>query len=292
MKGITVPDIQARKVKNGADPITALTAYDFTMASLLDLAGIEIILVGDSLGCVYQGHHNTLSVTLDEIVYHSKCVTKACKQALVIADLPFMSYQVSPEQALTSCGRLLKEGGVSAVKLEGGLPMAETIRRLVDVDIPVMAHVGMTPQSFHRMGGHKIQAKEEGSHKNLKAGTRLRIIEDAKAVEKAGAFAVVLEGIPSDVAKEITKLLSIPTIGIGSGKFCDGQILVSTDMLGLNPEFTPKLAKKFRNLADEVQNATKEYILEIKNGKFPSQNNEYLPKDKKTRKSKLKVVPK
>ena len=288
MKAITVPSIKNRKNKTDAEKITALTAYDYTMAKLIDEAGVDIILIGDSLASVVQGYKTTIPVTLDEICYHCKCVSKGAKHALVVGDLPFMSYQVSPEQAIESSGKLIKDGGVSAVKLEGGIPMAKTIERITAVDIPVMAHVGLTPQSYHRMGGHKVQGKKKGTEGKLEAGTRLRIIEDAKATEDSGAFAVVLECIPSDLATEITEILKIPTIGIGSGANCDGQILVVNDMLGFNLDFTPKLAKKYRELGKEIVNATSEYIEEIKQGNFPTEEHEYKAKPKSSKK--LKAV--
>ena len=290
MKSITVPSIKNRKLKANAEKITALTAYDYTTARLLDSAGVDIILIGDSLASVVQGHETTIPVTLDEVCYHSKCVSKGVEHALVVGDLPFMSYQVSPEQAIESSGKLIKNGGISAVKLEGGIPMAKTIERITAVDIPVMGHVGLTPQSYHRMGGHKVQGKKLSKSGKLEAGTRLRIIEDAKATEDSGAFAVVLECIPADLATEITEILKIPTIGIGSGADCDGQILVVNDMLGLNLDFTPKLAKKYRELGKEIVNATFEYIEEVKQGTFPAKEHEYKAKAK-TDKT-LKIVSK
>ncbi len=263
---VTVPEILSRK--STGDKIVALTAYDFTMARLFDQAGVDIILVGDTLGCIVQGLENTLSVTLEQMIYHTQCVSKACKTALVVADLPFMSYQVSPEQALISAGRLIKEGGASAVKLEGGIGMAETIKRIVSVDIPVMGHIGLTPQSFHRMGGHKVQGK---SSKGVAvAGSRERVLEDAKAVNEAGAFSFVIEGVPVELAKEITSEVSVPTIGIGAGSYCDGQILVFADMLGLNGEFRPKFVKRYLSLEDDIMNAVRRYSAEVKDGEFPA----------------------
>lgn len=263
---IRVPDIIAAK---GERKITCLTAYDFTMARLIDSAGVDCILVGDSLASVVQGEETTLPVTLEQMVYHSRCVVKAAQRALVVADLPFLSYQVSPEQALETAGRLLKEAGVAAVKLEGGVHMAQTIERLVQVDIPVMGHVGLTPQSYHRMGGHRLQGKKSRSESVHAAGTREQVLADAKAVAAAGAFAIVLEGVPKDLAAEITASIAVPTIGIGAGVHCDGQILVSTDMLGLNGAAVPSFVKRYADLAGEVKDAVATYIFEVGSQEFP-----------------------
>jgi len=266
LERVTVPSILSRK--NSDSKISALTAYDFSFASILDQAGIDIILVGDSLGTVMQGLDTTLPVTLDEVVYHTRCVARAVKRALLVGDMPFMSYQSSIERALESAGRLVKEGGAHAVKLEGGVPMAETIARLVAVDIPVMAHIGLTPQSYHRMGGYKMQGKKHG--KNTEAGTFERVIEDAIAVEKAGAFSVVLEGLPAELGREITAKLSIPSIGIGAGPDCDGQILVTQDMLGMNNRHVPKFVKKYADLNSDISAAVRSFISEVEGGSFPS----------------------
>ncbi len=263
---VTVPEIYSRK--SDQRKITALTAYDFSLARLVDAAGVDIILVGDSLGGIIQGAETTLPVTLDEVIYHARCVTRAVKQSLVVGDLPFMSYQISIEEALRSAGRLMKESGVGAVKLEGGKHMAQTISRLVEIDIPVMGHVGLTPQSYHRMGGHKQQGKKVAASNN-EAGSAARILEDALAVEKAGAFSVVLEGIPDALAKEITTTLSIPTIGIAAGPDCDGQILVLHDMLGVNPDFKPRFVKRYAELSSVIDLAVKEYVQEVSTGAFP-----------------------
>lgn len=265
---ITCPSLLQRKVKVGATPIAALTAYDFTMARILDASGLDIILVGDSLGSVIQGLSTTLPVTLDEMVYHCRCVVRGAKRALVVGDMPFMSYQVSPEDALRSAGKLLKEGGVSAVKLEGGVPMGAAIERIVAADIPVMGHVGLTPQSYHRMGGHKVQGRERD--KGLAAGTRERVLADALAVERAGAFSVVLECIPEDLAAEITERLSIPTIGIGAGAGCDGQILVTHDMLGLSAGKLPRFVKTYADLGTVSSEAIRCYVQEVGDGVFPA----------------------
>jgi 3-methyl-2-oxobutanoate hydroxymethyltransferase len=253
---ITVPDFlsaRARGVK-----LTMLTAYDCTMARLLDEAGVDSILVGDSLGMVVQGLDDSLAVTLDEMIYHARLVSRGVRRALVIADLPFMSFQVSPQQALQSAGRLIKEAGVQAVKLEGGVRSAATIAAITAADIPVVAHVGLTPQSVRRLGGFRVQRNAA------------QIVEDARAVEQAGAFAVVLECIPAELAAEVTAALSIPTIGIGAGAGCDGQVLVSHDMLGLFDKFRPKFVKRYAQLAGDVQRAVKEYCQDVRSGRFPA----------------------
>jgi len=264
---VTVPSILGRK--STTNKISALTAYDYLTATLLDKAGIDIILVGDSLGTVVQGLETTLPVTLEDVIYHSRCVTRAVTRALVVGDMPFMSYQSSPEKALESAGRLLKEGGVAGVKLEGGVHMAETVRRLVAVDIPVMGHVGLTPQSYHRMGGYKKQGRKHLEKESQAAGTAERVLEDALAIEEAGAFSLVIEGVPADLAEKITNKLSIPTIGIGAGPECGGQILVTQDMLGMDPDFKPAFVKLYANLAETIGKAVKEYITAIKTGAFP-----------------------
>ena len=261
---VTVPEILKRK-REGRK-ISMLTAYDYPFARILDEAGVDVLLVGDTLGMVVQGLETTLPVTVDEVIYHLKMVARGRTRALVVGDLPFLSYQVSVEEALRNAGRMMKEGGAEAVKLEGGVHVAETIARLTAVDIPVMGHVGLTPQSIHRMGGHKVQGKKHGHG----AGGRERLIEDARAVEEAGAFAVVLEGIPLDLAAEITDMLSIPTIGIGAGVHCDGQVLVMHDLLGLFDRFAPKFSKRYVNLREIVAGAVGEYVAEVQRGEFPT----------------------
>jgi 3-methyl-2-oxobutanoate hydroxymethyltransferase len=261
---VTVPDILKRK--RDAKKIAMLTAYDYPFARILDEAGVDLLLVGDTLGMVVQGLDTTLPVTVDEIIYHLKMVSRARTRALVVGDLPFLSYQVSTEEALRNAGRMMKEGGAEAVKLEGGIHVAETIAALTAVDIPVMGHVGLTPQSVHRMGGHKVQGKRHGRM----AGGRERLLEDATAVEEAGAFAIVLEGIPLDLAAEITERLSIPTIGIGAGVHCDGQVLVLHDLLGLFDKFAPKFSKRYVNLKDIVSGAVRQYVEEVQQGEFPT----------------------
>ena len=261
---VTVPEIL--KAKADGRPIVALTAYDFPFARIADEAGVDVLLVGDSLGMVVQGLETTLPVTMDEMVYHTRMVARARRRALLVADLPFLSYQVSPHEALANAGRLVKEGGAEAVKLEGGVTMEETIRRIAAVDIPVMGHIGLTPQSVHRMGGHKVQGRRRGQA----AGQRERLIDDALAVEAAGAFAVVLEGIPLDLAAEITDRLSIPTIGIGAGMRCDGQILVMHDVLGLCERVSPKFAKRYVELGQIAREALAAYAGEVRGGEFPT----------------------
>lgn len=261
---VTVPEIARAKARQ--KPIVALTAYDFPFARIVDEAGVDVILVGDSLGMVVQGFDTTLPVTMEEMIYHTRMVARARHRALVVADLPFLSYQVSPSEAVANAGRLLKEAGAEAVKLEGGLAVAETIQRITSVDIPVMGHVGLTPQSVHRMGGHKIQGRKRGDH----PGERERLIEDALAVEQAGAFAVVVEGVPLDLAAELTDRLTIPTIGIGAGPYCTGQILVLHDVLGLSDRFSPRFAKRYAELWSTAMTAVREYVNEVRDGSFPT----------------------
>ncbi len=274
---ITVPQILARK--GSGVPLCALTAYDHWMAKLLDGSGVDLILVGDSLGSVMQGLENTLAVTLDQMVYHTRCVASAVTRALVVADLPFLSYQPSIERAIESAGRLLKEGQAAAVKLEGGVAMADTIQRLSELDIPVMGHVGLTPQSFHRMGGHKLQGRTHDStttaeaaqdkRKHARIGTWERVLEDALAVAEAGAFALVIEGVPAELGAEITRRVALPTIGIGAGPDCDGQILVAHDMLGLLSQPAPRFVKQYAQLAEAITQAARCYVEEVQRGAFP-----------------------
>ena len=261
---VTVPWLRARKRQG--ERISMLTAYDFTFASLFDQAGIDVLLVGDSLGNVVQGQPTTLPVTLDETIYHTRLVARAARRALVVADLPFGSYQISSEDGLRSAVRCLKEGGAQAVKLEGGRSVAETIGRIVAAEIPVMGHVGLTPQAIHRMGGHRVQGRGESG--------RARVLEDARAVEAAGAFAVVLEGMPAELAAEITRELAIPTIGIGAGVDCDGQVLVMHDMLGLG-DFVPSFVKQYANLGALIVQAARRYADEVAHGKFPDPEHSY-----------------
>ena len=270
-KKVTVPDLG--RMKAAGERISMVTAYDCAFARLLDEAGVDMLLVGDSLGMVVQGNETTLPVTLDEMVYHTRLVSRGAPHALVVGDLPFGSYQASPAQGVESAIRLVKEGGAQAVKLEGGLAMADTIARIAAVDIPVMGHVGLTPQSVHRMGGHRVQGRRHGHA----PGGCERVIEDAQAVEAAGAFAVVLECIPLDLAGEITALLSIPTIGIGAGVHCDGQVLVLHDLIGLSNAWTPRFAKRYAEVGREVVRAAAAYVQEVKDGAFPSEAQAFQP---------------
>ena len=262
---ITVPAIAKRK--NSGKKITALTAYDYSFAKLLDSTSIDILLVGDSLGMVSQGHINTLSVTLEDIVYHTRCVNQGVERALVVADMPFMSYQVSAEQAVTNAGILIQQGGAAAVKLEGGERIINQVNAILKAGIPVMGHIGLTPQSVHQFGGYKVQGKNFLDSKQIK--------QDAKDLQKAGVFSLVLEGIPEELAKEITNDLKIPTIGIGAGSNCDGQILVTHDLLGLNPDFAPKFVKRYAHLSDVIQNAVIDFISEVQSEKFPGSEHAY-----------------
>jgi 3-methyl-2-oxobutanoate hydroxymethyltransferase len=255
----TVVDLRRKKAER--EKITMVTAYDATMARLLDTAGVDVLLVGDSLGMVVQGHPDTLPVTLDQVAYHCQCVARGSQRAHLVADLPFMTYQVSPAQALESAGKMLREGRVQSVKLEGGVPMAETIRRLVQVGVPVMGHVGLTPQSVHAMGGFRVQGRTEDEAE--------AVLADAVAVEEAGAYAIVLEGIPSELAARITERLAIPTIGIGAGPSCDGQVLVCNDLLGMDLAFAPKFVKRYARLEETVVGAVRSYVDEVRAGVFP-----------------------
>jgi len=260
LKKKTILDIQ--KMKAEGEKISVLTCYDYPTARILDGCGIDMMLVGDSGGVVVAGHENTLPVTVDEMVYHTRAVMRAAPRALVVTDMPFLSYQVDLSEARRNAGRLVKEGGAAAVKLEGGENIAATIRAIVDMDIPVMAHIGLTPQSIHRMGGYKIQGKSDEQAQ--------RLLADAAAIEEAGAFAVVLEGIPQKLAARITGELEIPTIGIGAGPHCDGQVLVIHDILGLCEKYSPKFVKKYAELAPIIGDAVARYIAEVKGGQFPT----------------------
>jgi 3-methyl-2-oxobutanoate hydroxymethyltransferase len=262
---ITVPEIV--KMKRRGEKITCLTAYDYSFARILDGAGVDILLVGDSVGCVMQGQPNTLGVTMDEMIYHTRAVARGRKRALVVGDMPFLSFQVSQEQALLNAGKFLQEAGAEAVKLEGGVTVQETIGKIVKAGIPVMGHVGLTPQSVHQLGGYKIQGKDKTQ--------REAVARDAQAVEAAGAFAVVLEGIPTDLAEEITNRLSIPTIGIGAGAHCDGQVLVIHDMLGLFNDFTPKCVKQYADLKAIATSAVQTFIAEVREQKFPDEEHSF-----------------
>jgi 3-methyl-2-oxobutanoate hydroxymethyltransferase len=250
------------KKKAAGDKIAMLTCYDATFARLLDGAGVDVLLVGDSLGMVVQGHGTTLPVTLDEMIYHCRAVVRGTARAQVVGDMPFMSYQASIEDGLRAAGRVVKEGGAEAVKLEGGAQHAELVRRLVGAGIPVMGHIGLTPQSVHQMGGFKVQGRGEGAAQKL--------VADARALEEAGAYSLVLEGIPAEVAAEITAAVTIPTIGIGAGVGCDGQVLVIYDLLGMNDAFKPKFVRRYENLSMRIRTAVGAYIEDVQHQRFPS----------------------
>ena len=254
-KPVTVPDFRAAKARG--EKLVVVTAYDYTSARLADEAGVDCILVGDSLGMVIQGHQTSLPVTLEQMAYHTECVVRGTRRALIVADLPFLSYQVSPRQAVRSAGRLIKKAGAHAVKLEGGERMADAIRAIVNAGIPVMGHVGLTPQSVHLFGGFKIQRDLE------------QLLADAKAVEEAGAFSVVVESVPVEVGARITQAVTIPTIGIGAGPNCDGQVLVFHDLLGLYADFKPKFVKRYAEIGTQIHAALQSYCQEVREGKFP-----------------------
>jgi 3-methyl-2-oxobutanoate hydroxymethyltransferase len=247
--------------------ISALTAYDFITATLLDNAGIDLILVGDSLGNVFQGNETTLPVTMDEMIYHTKAVTKGVTRAMVVVDMPFMSYQLSVDEAFRNAGRIMKETSAGGVKVEGGERVAETIKKITDAGIPVMGHIGLMPQSIHQYGSYRERGKsnEEASE----------ILNDAKVLEQAGAFSLVLEKVPAALAKKVAESVSIPLIGIGAGVHCDGQILVISDMLGLNKEFHPRFVRYYAHLADSIDSAVKSYIHDVREKSFPSEDESY-----------------
>jgi 3-methyl-2-oxobutanoate hydroxymethyltransferase len=252
---VTVPDFLAAKARG--QRLTMLTCYDYTMARILDAAGVDGLLVGDSLGMVVQGHSDALAVTLDEMIYHTRLVMRGVARSLVVADMPFMSYQVSPQQALENAGRLIKEGGAHAIKLEGGSRSAAAVAAITAADIPLMGHVGLTPQSVRRLGGFKVQRDAS------------RILDDALAIEAAGAFALVVECVPTDLAQRITAAMKIPTIGIGAGPHCDGQVLVTPDLLGLFTDLRPRFVKQYAELGQEISRAVEHYCRDVRAGAFP-----------------------
>lgn len=255
------------EMKHREEKIAMLTAYDYTMAQMVDQAGIEIILVGDSASNVMAGHETTVPITLDHMIYHTSCVVRGVDRALVIADLPFMSYQVTPKDALISAGRMMKEAGAHAVKMEGGKPILETVKKIVDAGIPVMGHLGLTPQSIYKFGTYKVRAQEEEEAEAL--------VEEAKLLEEAGCFAIVLEKIPAKLAKKVTNEISIPTIGIGAGGDCDGQVLVIHDMLGMNKGFNPRFLRRYADVHGVMTGAIKEYIKDVKDRDFPNKDEQY-----------------
>ncbi len=260
MSRVTVRDLAQMKVKG--EKIPMITAYDYTSARLADAAEIPVVLVGDSLGMVMMGYDSTIQVTLDDMVHHTKMVSRGSQNALIIADLPFMTYQVDPAQALTNAARLIQEGGAQSVKLEGGQSVAETVHRIVECGIPVMGHLGLTPQSINALGGYRVQGRQRKE--------AVQLLQDAKALEDAGAYAVVLELVPTQLARLISQRLTIPTIGIGAGPGCDGQVQVLHDMLGLFTDFKPKHAKRYANLAEEIKEAFVQYAREVREGEFPT----------------------
>lgn len=264
-KKVTTKIIQEMKDKNVK--ISCLTSYDYLTTRIFDKAGIDIILVGDSLGNVFQGHETTLAVTVEDIIYHTKAVVKGAKRALIVADMPFMSYQITPDEALRNAGRIMKETGCSAVKLEGGKTVSKAIKKITKSGIPVMGHLGLLPQSINRYGGYQARGttQEEAD----------QIIEDALLLQSAGAFAIVFEKIPASLAKIITEQLTIPTIGIGAGKDCDGQILVNSDMLGLSNDFNPRFVRRYANLEETIGNAITNYITDVKSNSFPNEDESY-----------------
>ncbi|MDZ7330447.1 MAG: 3-methyl-2-oxobutanoate hydroxymethyltransferase [candidate division KSB1 bacterium] len=263
-KKMTVPIIMGMKQH---EKIAALTAYDYLMALFLDDAGIDIILVGDSGAMVFGGHETTIPITMDEMIYHTRAASRGVKRALLVGDMPFLSFQVSAEEALRNAGRFIKEGGAEAVKMEGGEAIAETVSRVVNAGIPVMGHLGLTPQSINRFGGYKVQARSETEVQ--------RLIADARALEQAGVFAIVLEKIPALAAKQVTEAVKVPTIGIGAGPYCDGQILVTHDMLGLFEKFRPKFVRVYAELGRQIREACAQYAEDVKLGNFPSAEESY-----------------
>ncbi len=265
VKRVTTHTLQ--EMKNAGEKITMLTGYDFSMARIIDSAGIEIILVGDSASNVMAGHETTLPITLDQMIYHASSVVRAVERALVLVDMPFGSYQGNSKEALSNAIRIMKESGGHAVKLEGGVEIIESIKRILTAGIPVMGHLGLTPQSIYKFGTYTVRAKEETEAQ--------RLIDDAKALEEAGCFAIVLEKIPAKLAEEVAKSVSIPIIGIGAGVGVDGQVLVVHDMLGINNEFSPRFLRKYANLYEQMMEAFQAYIKDVKNGDFPNKNEQY-----------------
>jgi len=254
-------------MKKKGQKIVCLTAYDALMARILDDAGVDVILVGDSLGNVVQGHDTTIPVTLDDIIYHTKAVIRGTKRSLVVADMPFMSYQVSPEEAFRNAGRLMKEAGAHAVKIEGGKRVADAVGRMTEAGVPVMGHLGLTPQSINQFGSYRVRGTTEAEQE--------QIIDDAKLLADAGAFAIVLEKIPSSLAKKVSESISVPTIGIGAGNSCDGQVLVYTDMLGITVDFSPRFVRKYDNLHERIHTAVNNYCNDVRTMNFPNEEESY-----------------
>lgn len=259
-KKISVPALRARK--NSGRPIVMVAAYDALFGRMADDAGVDAILVGDSVGTVVQGLDSTLEVELDDIIYHCRAVKRGIQRAHLVGDMPFMSYQLDPRQALENAGKLLKKGRAESIKLEGGVEVAESVRRIVSAGIPVMGHIGLTPQSIHAMGGHRMQGRDDDA--------RQRLIDDARALEEAGAFSIVLEGIPLEAARDVTAAIDIPTIGIGAGPHCDGQVLVLPDLLGLTDRFQPRFLKRYEQFAQRGREAVSAFVDEVRQGAFPA----------------------
>jgi 3-methyl-2-oxobutanoate hydroxymethyltransferase len=262
-----VTTLSLQKMKGNGEKISMLTAYDYSFAGIFDAAGIDVILVGDSASNVMAGHETTLPITLDQIIYHASSVIRGVNRSLVVVDLPFGSYQSNSKEALSSAIRIMKETGAHAVKLEGGEEVLESIKRIVAAGVPVMGHLGLTPQSIYKFGTYTVRAKEQAEAEKLK--------KDALLLQEVGCFAIVLEKIPAELAKEVTGSLSIPTIGIGAGYGCDGQVLVMHDMLGINTEFKPRFLRKYLNLHEQVTGAVQKYILDVKSGDFPNESEQY-----------------
>jgi 3-methyl-2-oxobutanoate hydroxymethyltransferase len=266
MRRVSIQDLKA--MKQQGEKIAMLTAYDYPTARLLDQAGVPIILVGDSLGMVVLGYSSTLPVTMADMLHHVSAVVRGTQRTHVVADMPFMSYQAGPDDALRNAGRFLQEAGAQSVKLEGGVSVAETVRRLVEAGIPVMGHIGLTPQSVNQFGGYKVQGKTPAA--------AVKLLNDAMALEQAGAYAMVLETIPAPLGKLVSERVSIPTIGIGAGPYCDGQVQVLHDMLGLYPDFVPKHAKQYAHLAEDIGRAVREYLAEVQEGRFPTERESFM----------------
>jgi len=264
IKRITTETLRSMK---GKEKISMLTAYDFTIAQMVDAGGVDAILVGDSASNVMAGHETTLPITLDQMIYHAQSVVRAVERALVVVDLPFGTYQSDPQKALDSAIRIMKESGAHAVKLEGGIEIEKSVKRIVNAGIPVMGHLGLTPQSIYQFGTYKVRAKEEAEAQKL--------LDDAKLLEDAGAFSLVMEKIPAALAQKVTESISIPTIGIGAGPHCDGQVLVVHDMLGMTHEFSPKFLRRYLNLYDEITSAVQNYVNDVKTVDFPNENEQY-----------------
>jgi 3-methyl-2-oxobutanoate hydroxymethyltransferase len=262
-----VTTLTVSEMKQKGEKISMLTAYDFTMAQIIDQAGIDIILVGDSSANVMAGYQTTVPMTMDQMIYHASSVVRGVERALVITDMPFMSFQVSPEEAVRNAGRMMKETGVQGVKMEGGKAIVDAVKKITEIGIPVMGHLGLTPQSINQFGGFQLRAKQEAEAETL--------FDDAKLLEQAGCFALVLEKIPASLGKKVTQALSIPTISIGAGRHCDGQVLVVHDMLGLNKAFNPKFLRRYADLNSEMAKAVQQYIDDVKSGDFPNEDEQY-----------------